>query len=236
MRMFPLTQTQSHHAAHRYKGVKLQTSAQTLNFQFFWERWRTTSSTDEIPSPNSTSPVQYHTDAFQQPPSKCTLNAYVTLEAEEGRRGRGFPNSPTRLMNIGIWKQSPTDIYAFMNIPYHMDFMPIPMSIFGLPGSIILWYLGFKWHLQLWGSDDCIQWWRHPCTWWYWILKKTMVRNEHLYSYEPLILWHLDYFVPLSRLDIFYDAFIITIFAFIWPTAPHIVWCLQLCKLHIMLN
>ena len=39
--------------------------------------------TDEIPPPNCTLPVQYHPDAFQQPPSKCTLNAYVTLEEEE---------------------------------------------------------------------------------------------------------------------------------------------------------
>ena len=39
---------------------------------------------DEIPSPNSTLPVQPHTGAFQQPPFKWTLNAYVTLEAEEG--------------------------------------------------------------------------------------------------------------------------------------------------------
>ena len=38
--------------------------------------------TDKIPSLNSTLPVQYHTDAFQWSPSKCTLNAYVTLEAE----------------------------------------------------------------------------------------------------------------------------------------------------------
>ena len=38
---------------------------------------------DKIPSPNSTPPVQYHTGACQQPPSKCTLNMYVTLEAEE---------------------------------------------------------------------------------------------------------------------------------------------------------
>ena len=38
---------------------------------------------DEIPSPNSTPPVQYHTDTFQQSPSKCTLHMYVTLEAEE---------------------------------------------------------------------------------------------------------------------------------------------------------
>ena len=39
--------------------------------------------TDEIPSPNSTPPVQYHIDTLQQPSSKYTLNAYATLEAEE---------------------------------------------------------------------------------------------------------------------------------------------------------
>ena len=38
---------------------------------------------DEIPSPDSTLPVQHHVDAFQQPSSKYTLNAYVTLEEEE---------------------------------------------------------------------------------------------------------------------------------------------------------
>ena len=38
--------------------------------------------TDKIPSPNSTLPVQYHTDTLQQSSSKYILNAYVTLEAE----------------------------------------------------------------------------------------------------------------------------------------------------------
>ena len=39
--------------------------------------------TYEIPSPNSTLPVQYHTDTLQQPSWKYTFNACVTLEAEE---------------------------------------------------------------------------------------------------------------------------------------------------------
>ena len=39
--------------------------------------------TDEIPSPDSTQPVQYHIDALQQPSSKYTFNAYVILEEEE---------------------------------------------------------------------------------------------------------------------------------------------------------
>ena len=50
--------------------------------------------TDEIPSPNSTLPVQYHTDAFQQLPSKCTLNMYVTLEAEEEDMEEDFQPVP----------------------------------------------------------------------------------------------------------------------------------------------
>ena len=51
-------------------------------------------STDVIPSPNSTPPVQYHTDAFQQPPSKCTLNVYATLEAEEEEEEEDFQTIP----------------------------------------------------------------------------------------------------------------------------------------------
>ena len=45
---------------------------------------------DEIPSLNSTLPVQYHTDTLQQPISKYTLNAYVTLEAVEEEEEEDF--------------------------------------------------------------------------------------------------------------------------------------------------
>ena len=48
----------------------------------------------QIQSPNSTLPVQYHTDAFQQPPSKCTLNMYITLEAEEEEVEEDFKTVP----------------------------------------------------------------------------------------------------------------------------------------------
>ena len=39
--------------------------------------------TDETPYPDSTPQVQYHIDAFQQPSSKYTLNAYGNLEEED---------------------------------------------------------------------------------------------------------------------------------------------------------
>ena len=48
---------------------------------------------DQIPSPDSTPPVQYHLDAFQQPSSKYTLNAYITLEEEEEEE-EDFPTVP----------------------------------------------------------------------------------------------------------------------------------------------
>ena len=50
--------------------------------------------TDKIPSPNSTLPVQYHTDTLQLPSSKYTLNAYVTLEAEEEEEEEDFQIVP----------------------------------------------------------------------------------------------------------------------------------------------
>ena len=50
--------------------------------------------TDEIPPPNSTLPVQYHTDTLQQPSSKDTLNVYVTLEVEEEEEEEDFQTVP----------------------------------------------------------------------------------------------------------------------------------------------
>ena len=47
---------------------------------------------DEIPSPDSIPPMQYHLDTFQQPSSKYTLNMYVTLEEEEEEED--FPTVP----------------------------------------------------------------------------------------------------------------------------------------------
>ena len=48
----------------------------------------------EIPSPDSIPPMQYHLDAFQQPSSKYTLNAYVTPKEEEKEEEEDFPTVP----------------------------------------------------------------------------------------------------------------------------------------------
>ena len=55
--------------------------------------------TDEIPSPNS-APLQYHIDTLQQPSSKYTLPAYVTLEADEEEEEEDFQ---TVLLNDEHW-------------------------------------------------------------------------------------------------------------------------------------
>ena len=49
---------------------------------------------DKIPSPNSTLQVQFHTDTLQWPSSKYTLNAHVTLEAEEEEEEEDFQTVP----------------------------------------------------------------------------------------------------------------------------------------------
>ena len=51
-------------------------------------------STDEIPSPDSTLPVQYYMDDVQQPCSTYVLNKYVTLEAEEEEEEEDFQTVP----------------------------------------------------------------------------------------------------------------------------------------------
>ena len=67
------------------------------------------SPTNEIPSPNSTLPVQYHTDTLQQPSFKYTLNAYVSLEAEEEEEEEDFQ---TVLFNDEHW-----DMEEFLDRP-----------------------------------------------------------------------------------------------------------------------
>ena len=94
-------------------------------------------STDDIPSPNSTPPVQYCTDTLQQPSSKYILIMCVTLEEEEEenyllkkkKKKKRTSKQSHAMMNIGIWKKSLTDIYAFMNIHYHMDCVHIHVHI-----------------------------------------------------------------------------------------------------------
>ena len=49
---------------------------------------------DETPSPPSTLPVQHHTNTFLQLPSKCTLDMYATLEAEEEDMEADFQTVP----------------------------------------------------------------------------------------------------------------------------------------------
>ena len=67
--------------------------------------------TDEIPSPDSTLPVQDHVDAFQQSSCKYTLNVYVNIEEEEEEE------------DTGIWKRFLIDIH------YHMDYVHILVHI-----------------------------------------------------------------------------------------------------------
>ena len=47
--------------------------------------------TEEIPLSASTASLQNHVDILQHPSSKCTLNAYVNLEDEEGKEEEDFP-------------------------------------------------------------------------------------------------------------------------------------------------
>ena len=108
--------------------------------------------TNEIPSPDSTLPVQYHTDTILQVHIEC-----VCYPRSRGRRRRrGLPNSPIQWWSLGYggnpWQ-------AFM---YSWTFittwnMSIPMYIFGLLGIILLWHIGFEWYLWVWRPDDYIQ-------------------------------------------------------------------------------
>ena len=47
-----------------------------------------------------------------------TLNVDVTLEVEDEEDFQTVPLNDEHW----IWKKSTTDLYVFMNIPYHMDY------------------------------------------------------------------------------------------------------------------
>ena len=76
---------------------------------------------DETPPPNNTLPMQYYTDTLQHSPSKCMLNMYVTLEAEEEDVEEDFQTVP---LDDEHWdmEEIPDRPYVFMNTPYHMDY------------------------------------------------------------------------------------------------------------------
>ena len=78
---------------HWYQGVICRLVYRCLTFSSS-EKDDDDPPTDEIPSPNSTPPVQHHTGAFQQLLSKCTLNVYVTLEVEEEEVEEDFQTVP----------------------------------------------------------------------------------------------------------------------------------------------
>ena len=136
---------------------------------------------DKTPSPNSTPPVQYHTDPFQHSLSKCTLNAYVTLESRRRGCGRGFPNTTPWWWILGYGRDPwQTLMYSWTCLTTWT--LPIPVSICKLPDIVILWLTGFKQHLRIQGYNDHIQQWRHPSTQDIGYYKRTEVWIEHLYS------------------------------------------------------
>ena len=76
--------------------------------------------------------------------------------------------------------------------------MSISMSIFKLLNLIILWYLEFEWHLQVWRSDVYIQSWRHPCHRWSWILNWLWL-EMNIYIYMNFkIYFHLFIILPFQ--------------------------------------
>ena len=64
---------------------------------------------------------QYHTPDARSSPSNHTLATYEHLEEEEAAEEEDFQTIPL-MMNIGLLKRFLTDHYAYMNIPYHMEY------------------------------------------------------------------------------------------------------------------
>ena len=132
---------------------------------------------DDDDTPNRWVSISYQSAAHtvsHRYPLVIIINVHLKHKCyprSRSRRRRGLPNSAPRWWTLG-YGRNPWQIFMFTWTFLATWTMPLPMSIFGLPYNIILQYIGFKWHLWVWRSDDHIQWWRHPCTWWYWILNR----------------------------------------------------------------
>ena len=138
--------------------------------------------TDEIPSPNSTLPVQYHTDTFQQTPSKCTLNAHVTLEAGEEVE-EDFQTVP---LDDEHWDvEEIHDRHLCIHVhslphglcPYLCPYLDYQASSY--LSTLDLSDISKFEDLMTTSSDKDIPALNDIGYW-----KKTVVRNEHLYSHE----------------------------------------------------
>ena len=89
--MHPLTQIQLHHAA-----LVPESHQRLVHRCLIYSSSEDDDDTpiDEIPSPNSSLPVKYHIETLQQASYKYTLNAYVTLEANEEEEEEDFQTVP----------------------------------------------------------------------------------------------------------------------------------------------
>ena len=86
--------------------------------------WLIFSSSDDedtfaVDSPSSIVPLQNPVVFLQQPSSKCTLPICDDLDEEEEEEDFQFPWK----MIIGVWKKFHTDIYAYMNTHYCMNYV-----------------------------------------------------------------------------------------------------------------
>ena len=153
-----------------------------LNFQLFED------DDDVIPadvtqSPDSTPPKQHHVDAFYWPPSKCSLNVYVTLEAGEEEEEEIVQTVP---LNDEHW-----DMEEIPNrhVCIHEHSLPHGLCPYLCPYSdyqassyyntLDLSNISEFEDLMTTSSDEDIPALDDIGYW-----KKTVVRNEHLYSYE----------------------------------------------------
>ena len=153
-----------------------------LNFQLFRGRWWC------HPCRCNSVPWQYTTKAA---PHRClpvtTFQVHPEHVCYPGSRrigrGRGFPNSPTQWWTSG-YGSNPWQTFMHAWTFLTTWTVSISVSIFRLPSILILWNLGFKWHsefedLMTTSSDEDIPALNDMGYW-----KKTVVRNEYLYSYE----------------------------------------------------
>ena len=142
---------------------------------------------DEIPSPDSTPQVQCHVNALQHPSSKYTLNMYVNLEEEE--------DFQTVSLDDEYWdmEEIPDRHLCIHEHSLHHGLCTYPCPYSDYTTSSYYDNLDLSDISWVWRSDNYIQQWRHPCTWWCWILNGLWL-ELNIYIYMN---FRFDFIIPL---------------------------------------
>ena len=145
-----------------------------FNLQLFWRWWGHSKRWDSIS-------WQYQVDAFQQLSSKYTLNVEYNLEEEEEEQ-----DFQTVSLDDEHWDMEEIPDRHLCTHEHSLPYWLCPYPCPYLDYQISSYYdtLDLSDISEFDDLDDYIQQWRHPCTWWHWILNELWLEMNFYMNFK----------------------------------------------------